>query len=246
MTLFLKITQNGISRNLLNLLRDFLNETKQQVNLNRRFSTWKNINAGVPQGSILRVLLFLIYIDDLTEGLSSNAMLLADDTSLFSFMDDIQASASNLYKDLKKISDWPTQCKMNFNPDTTKQTQEVIFSHKFGKKVHLPLLLNNASITQTSSQKHLEIILDNRLKIHDVLKMVSEKIRKTIGLCCKLLIFLPRAALITTYKAFIIPHFDYFDIVYDQAYMLESIECNACLAITGANKVHGKKSFTKN
>ena len=131
MTLFLKITQNGISRNLLNLLRDFLNETKQQVNLNRRFSTWKNINAGVPQGSILRVLLFLIYIDDLTEGLSSNAMLLADDTSLFSFMDDIQASASNLYKDLKKISDWPTQCKMNFNPDTTKQTQEVIFSHKF-------------------------------------------------------------------------------------------------------------------
>ena len=75
--------------------------------------------------------------------------------------------------------------------------------------------------------------------------MVSEKIRKTIGLCCKLLIFLPRAALITTYKAFIIPHFDYFDIVYNQAYMLESIECNACLAITGANKVHGKKSFTK-
>ena len=75
--------------------------------------------------------MFLIYIDDLTEGLSSNAMLLADDTSLFSFMDDIQASASNLYKDLKKISDWPTQCKMNFNPDTTKQTQEVIFSHKF-------------------------------------------------------------------------------------------------------------------
>ena len=178
-------------------------------------------------------------------------MLLADDTSLFSFMDDIQASASNLYKDLKKISDWPTQCKMNFNPDTTKQTQEVIFSHKFWKKVHLPLLLNNASITRTSSQKHLEIIIEKRLKIDNVLKMVSRKIRITIGLLCKLLTFLPRAAFITTYKAFIITHFDYFDIVYDQAYMsfhqmLESIECNACLAITGANKVHGKKSFTKN
>ena len=105
MTLFLKITQNGISRNLLNLLRDFLNETKQQVNINRRFSTWKNINAGVPQGSILSLLFFLIYINDLAEGLSSNAKFLADDTSLFSFMHDMQASASNLYKDLKRISD---------------------------------------------------------------------------------------------------------------------------------------------
>ena len=115
-------------------MRDFLNERKQQVILNRRFSTWKNINAGVRQGSMLSLLLFLIYINDLTEGLSSNAKLLADDTSLFAVIHDIQASASNLYKDLKKISDWPTQWKMNFNPDTTKQTQEVIFSHKFYKK----------------------------------------------------------------------------------------------------------------
>ena len=112
-------------------MRDFLNERKQQVILNRRFSTWKNINAGVRQGSMLSLLLFLIYINDLTEGLSSNAKLLADDTSLFSVIHDIQASASNLYKDLKKISDWPTQWRMNFNPDTTKQTQEVIFSYKF-------------------------------------------------------------------------------------------------------------------
>ena len=114
------------------------------------------------------------------------------------------------------------------------------------------MLLNNASITRTSSQKHLEITLDNRLKIDDVLKMMSGKISKTIGLLRKLQIFLLRYVLITIYKAFIRPHLDYFDILYDQAYnisyhqMLESIECNTCLAITGANKVHGKKSFTKN
>ena len=110
------------------------------------------------------------------------------------------------------------------------------------------MLLNNASITRTSSQKRLEIILDNRLKIDDVLKMMSGKISKTIGLQ----IFLLRYVLITIYKAFIRPQLDYFDILDDQAYnisyhqMLESIECNTCLAITGANKVHGKKSFTKN
>ena len=89
-----KLTQNGISGNLLNLLRDFLNERKQRVILNGQFSTWKNVSAGVPQGSILGPLLFLIYINGLTEGFSSNAKLFADDT----------LSANNLNKDLERIS----------------------------------------------------------------------------------------------------------------------------------------------
>ena len=125
-----KLTQNSISGNLLNLLRDFLNDRKQGVVLNRQFSTWKSVNAGVPQGSILGPLLFLIYINDLTEGLSSNAKLFADDASLFSVIHDIQTSAKNLNKDFERISQWATQRKMNFNPDTTKQAQEVIFSRK--------------------------------------------------------------------------------------------------------------------
>ena len=62
-----KLTHNGISRNLLNLLRDFLNERKQRVILNEQFSTRKNVSAGTPQGSILAPLLFLIYTNDLTE-----------------------------------------------------------------------------------------------------------------------------------------------------------------------------------
>ena len=82
---------------------------------------------------------------------------------------------------------------MKFNPDTTKQTQEVIFSRKVKKKtVHLPLLFNNASVTWTSPQKHLGIILDNQLKFDDHIKMVFRKISKTTDLLRKLHNFLPK------------------------------------------------------
>ena len=79
-----KLKQNGISGNLLNIFEDFLINGKQRVALNGQISNWENIHAGVPQGSILGPLLFLIYINDLAENLSSNRKLFADDTSLFS------------------------------------------------------------------------------------------------------------------------------------------------------------------
>ena len=104
-----KLTQNGISGNLLNLLEDFLKERKQRAVLNGQVSTWTNINAGVPQGFILGPLLFLIYINDLTEGLTTNVKLFADDTSLFSVVHDTQTSANDLNKDLKIINDWAFQ-----------------------------------------------------------------------------------------------------------------------------------------
>ena len=65
-----KLTQNGISGNLLKLLRGFLSERSQRVVLNGQAFTWTNISAGVPQGSILGPFLFLICVNDLSEGLS--------------------------------------------------------------------------------------------------------------------------------------------------------------------------------
>ena len=83
-------------------------------------STRENVIAGVTQGSTLGVLLLLIYINDLTEDLSSNAKLFAVDTSLSSVIHDIQTSAKNLNEDLERISKWPTKWIMNFNLDATK------------------------------------------------------------------------------------------------------------------------------
>ena len=104
-----KLSQNGISGNLLDLLYSFLSDRKQRVLLNGQTSEWRNVTAGVPQGSILGPLLFLIYINDLSGDLSSKAKLFADDTSLFSVTHDITTSANELKNDLKKISDWAFQ-----------------------------------------------------------------------------------------------------------------------------------------
>ena len=78
-----KLSQNGISGKLLDLLSSFLSDTEQRVLLNGQTSDWRNVNADVPQGSVLEPLFFLIYINDLSGDLSSKAKLFADDASLF-------------------------------------------------------------------------------------------------------------------------------------------------------------------
>ena len=243
-----KLTRNVIPVNLLNL-EDFFKWKKTTRSPQRQVSTWKNVNAGVPQGSILGPLLFFIYINDLAEGLTTNVKLFADDTSLFSVVHDTQTSANDLNKDLKIINNWAFQWKMNFNPDPTKQAHEVIFSRKTKEIYHPPLVFNNTNVSQSSSQKHLGVILDSKLIFDEHLKMVSLKISKTLGLLQKLHNLLPRSALNTIYKAFVRPYLDYGDILYDQAYnmsfhhKLESIQYNACLAITGAIRGTSKENF---
>ena len=123
-----KLKQNGISGKLHKHLHDFLVNRKQRVVLNGQVSSWANVKSGVPQGSILGPLLFLIYISDLPKGLSSNAKLFADDTSLFSVIHDSSTTRNELNNDLLKLNNWAYQWKMSFNPDPNKQAQEVNFS----------------------------------------------------------------------------------------------------------------------
>ena len=99
-----KLQQNGISGELLNILIGFLNNRKQRVVLNGQSSNWVDIKAGVSQGSIMGPLLFLIYVNNLPEGLITNAKLFVDDTSLFWVVRDIAASTKELNNDLRNIS----------------------------------------------------------------------------------------------------------------------------------------------
>ena len=82
-----------------------MSNRKQRVVLNGKHSSWTNIEAGVPQGSILGSLFFLIHIYDLSDNLITNPKLFADDTSLFSIVHDANATANDLNNDVAKIND---------------------------------------------------------------------------------------------------------------------------------------------
>ena len=125
-----KIKSFGISGDLLELIKNFLSNRFHRVVLNGQTSEWEKVNAGVPQGSIIGPLFFLIYINDLTDGASSIVKLFADDTSLFSVAQNKNNSVSQFNNDLDKFSNWAYTWKMSFNPDPSKQAHKVIFSKK--------------------------------------------------------------------------------------------------------------------
>ena len=139
----------------MNTIIDFLSFRKQRVVLNKKVSKWTSVEAGVSQGSILGPLLFFIYINHLSDDLSTNAKLFADNTSLFSIVRDINA----------------------FNLDLSKQAQEVIFSLKFQKISHPSLYFNNNATEQVSFQKHLGMILDTKLNFQEHIKNILKSIK---------------------------------------------------------------------
>ena len=117
------------------------------------------------QGSVLGPLFFLVYINDLAENVSSHAKLFADEFTV-SVVFDEGIAADQLNRDLKVISDWAYQWKMQFNPDKNKQAIQVIFSQKRTKPVHPPIFLNEFEVKIKDEQKHLGMILDSRLNFN--------------------------------------------------------------------------------
>ena len=103
--LILKLRNHGISGPLLALIESYLLNRNQRIVLNGKCSEWFSITAGVPQGSVLGPLFFLVFINDLVDDLSSDAKLFADDTSLFTIVYDENIAVEQLNNDLKIISE---------------------------------------------------------------------------------------------------------------------------------------------
>ena len=125
-------------------------------------------------------------------------------------------TSQKLNNDLHQVSLWDNKWKMSVNPDPSKQAQEVIFPRYINKVYHSPLLPNNSTVQQISSQKHLRIHLDEELTFKHHINGKINKANKGIGIIRKLKNILLRSALLTIYGSFIRPHLDYGDVIYDQ------------------------------
>ena len=190
----------GIDGKLYRIIENFLSNRKQRVVLNGIHSSWEDVNAGVPQGSVLGPLLFLVYINDQPDGLNSVVKFFADDTSLFSFVSEVNKSCEDLNSDLLLINKWAFQWKMSFNPDLNKQAAEVFFSHKKNPLVQPAVFVNNSLVVSVYSQQHLGLILGMRLNFDNHLREKISKANRGIGLIKRLYNNLPRKALVSIYK----------------------------------------------
>ena len=146
----------------------------------------------MPQGSVLDLLFFLIYINDLPDKLESNCNKFADDTSLFYKDFDKHVYRATLNKDLELINNWTFQWKMQFNPNRNKQAQELFFSKKADNQNSLDLTFNKSNVASSPSPKHLGMLLDSRLIFNELVQSKTNKCYKVIGLLKKLSIHLPK------------------------------------------------------
>ena len=239
--LLYKLSSIGIDGNLLSWFRSYLTDRQQRVVINNSCSTWQSIPAGVPQGSILGPLLFLIYINDIVNDIDAKIRLFADDTSLYVIVDDNQeqTSADIINSDLQKINHWASSWLVDFNPS---KTESLIISRKVNKQAHPPLFMNNTQINEVSKHKHLGVTFDNDGKWRSHIDSITAKAWQRIGILRSMKFILNRKSLECLYFTFIRPLLEYSSSVWDNcsdeySSKVEAIQVEAARIVTGATKL---------
>ena len=203
-----KLEYYGIRGTALNWFKSYLTDRTQKVSINGELSNSCKITSGVPQGSVLGPLLFLLYINDMP--LVSKLLkfhLFADDTSIF-FSDQNLRNLENIVNhELTKVSDWLTANKLTLNVE--KSNFLIITSKQQNLSYQVDLKINNKSIIQKDYIKYLGVILDKNLNWKQHIQHVNMKISKGIGILAKMRHFVPAQILRNLYFAFIAPHVNY-------------------------------------
>ena len=137
-----KLSCIGCSNPLVKWFSSYLSNRRQRVVINGVSSDWSTIHAGVPQGSILGPLLFLIYINDIVKDIGSEIRLFADDTSLYIVVDSPNTAAGIINADLNRISNWAIGWLVKFNAN---KTISMLISRKLIHVNHPPLLMNGVN-----------------------------------------------------------------------------------------------------
>ena len=217
--LLTKIHSLGISNNVGNWLTSYLHNRKQVVFANGITSREGSITCGVPQGSTLGPLLFLIYINDINKNfVNSRIKLFADDTVLYTSSTIVDLAKHNIQIDLNTLDSWCKQHKLSINIGKTKN---VLFgSKKFTKNITYPkLAIGGKEINFVDEYKYLGIVLDKNLTYTKHIKYIHSLAAHKIYLLSKIRTSINTPTAMRIYKTKILPYFDQGDILYNDAFI---------------------------
>jgi hypothetical protein len=206
-----KLKFYGFADNSLQLMNSYLSNRKQIVRFNDYDSDSRLITTGVPQGSILGPLLFLIYINDISHATSCfRPVIYADDTTLGAVLSDLGSDnvtiEENINKELSNVLLWLKLNKLTLNIQKTK----AMAFHTPQRKINVPKIqIDNHVIEYVAEFNYLGIYLDRHLNWKKHLDVIRFKISRVSGIMNKLKHFLPQAVLITLYNSLISPHLNY-------------------------------------
>ena len=235
--LLYKLQCIGITGTLLDWFESYLTDRKQRVAINGQQSAYQYLHAGVPQGSILGPLLFLIFINDIVPNMLTDIFMFADDTLLFETIEsDHVSSFDKLNRDLQSIHNWSKLWLVNFNPNKTEYMK---ISRKTVSVDDPPLFLNNVRLNKVNNHKHLGVTLNDKCSWIDHIHNLKTKASKSVGLLRMIQYKVPRSCLETLYKSFIRPILEYGNIIFDaspKCYLddLEHVQRDCAIICTGA------------
>ena len=164
-----KLKSYNISDAMITWLSSFLNNRKQSVRINGSTSSWTSLTSGVPQGSIIGPLMFLLFVNDIPQITSSNIMLFADDTKLWRLIKSID-DVNILQEDLAKIVEWCQKWKLHLNVKKCKYMaigRNILYKHNY--------YMNQIKIENVEFEKDIGVIFDNELEFD---RHITEKINK--------------------------------------------------------------------
>lgn len=235
--LIFKLRQYGIRGDFLNWLTDYLEGRQQKVIIKGCTSDFKSVTAGVPQGSVLGPLLFLVYVNDIADSLLSLTRLFADDSSLFysaTSLDDIQGIINH---DLRVLSEWAKQWLVTFNP---KKTEAILFTLR--NPDFMPLLIfDGTNIKFVENHKHLGLTFSHNGQWTEHIRNIKVSAAKLLGIMRKLKFSFSRSALNQIYMSYLLPILEYGSVVWDGCTLqntdiLDKIQNEAARIVTGLTR----------
>ena len=205
-----KLHAYGIRGKLLKWIINFLTKRKQRVIINGTNSRWDEVSSGVPQGTVLGPLLFLLYINDITDNLQSEIRLFADDCILYRVVDNL-TDCETLQKDINQLADWGQKWQMQFNASKCY----VMHMGSKRRKLFYNYNLSGHSLESVEHHQYLGVHLSHKCKWDHHYNHVTKKANQMLGMLRRNLRGCSKPIKSAAYQAIVRPHLEYAACVWD-------------------------------